>query len=300
VVTLLLGMTAGLAVFILLGPGAPPGRPGRLARLYARMGAVTPTGPSRAGRGPWVRRLPVKPLVRLLRQAVGRGYRDKVQRHLRIAGLADTHTVDDILGMKVAAMLLCGMYALLMYLKGRDGLLAAFILGLTMLGYVYPDVWLAAKARRRQEQVRRELPAFLSALAVALEAGLTLMPAIAEVTRERPGALASELRLAVDLYERSMPPGEALERIALQVEVSELTVTLTSLQQAFAKGSGHVVATVRDQATEAWRKRRGQAEALAQTASVKLLMPIALLALPGFMIFLLGPAVLEVIDYVLK
>jgi tight adherence protein C len=165
---------------------------------------------------------------------------------------------------------------------------------------MYPDVWLASKARKRQEQIRRELPAILSALAVALEAGLNLMAALAEVTRERSGALAFELRQAVDLYERGLAPADALERVAVRLEVSEFTVTLTGLMQAFAKGSGHVVSAVRTQAAEAWQKRKRRAEAMAQTASIKLFMPIALLALPGFMIFLLGPAVLEVIDYLLK
>lgn len=294
-----LGLMAGCAIFLLLGPGPMPGRPTPLSRLYAKLGASrVRTAP--AARPPWVRKLPVTPLVAILRQTFTPHFRAKLERQLRIARLDATHTYDDVLAMKVAAALACGLYAVLMYLKGRDPYLAAFMTGLAAMGFMYPDVWLAAKAGRRQGQIRRELPAFLSALAVALEAGLNLMGAIAEVTRDRQGALAFELRQAVELYERGLSPAEALERVALRLEVSEFTVTLTGLMQAFAKGSGHVVSTVRTQAAEAWQKRKRRAEAMAQTASIKLFMPIALLALPGFMIFLLGPAVLEVIDYLLK
>lgn len=295
----LLSLLAGVAIFLVLGPGPMPGRPTPLSRLYARLGA-TPIRTSPAVRAPWVRKLPLGPLVALLRQSYPARLREKMERQLRISRLDATHTYDDILAMKVAAVLACGFYGALIYIKGRDPLLAGFLGLLGAMSFMYPDVWLASKARKRQEQIRRELPAFLSALAVALEAGLTLMAAIAEVTRERQGALAFELRQAVDLYDRGLSPAEALERVALRLEVSEFTVTLTGLMQAFAKGSGHVVGTVRTQAAEAWQKRKRRAEAMAQTASIKLFMPIALLALPGFMIFLLGPAVLEVIDYLLK
>lgn len=294
-----LGFLAGVAIFLLLGPGPMPGRPTRLSRLYAKLGA-TPVRATPTARPPWVRKLPLAMLVALVRQTYPLRFRERMVRQLRTSRLDATHTYDDIIAMKVVGALASGFYAVLMYLKGRDPYLAAFMASLAAMGFMYPDVWLASKARQRQEQIRRELPAFLSTLAVALEAGLNLMAAIAEVTRGRQGALAFELRQAVDLYERGLAPADALERVALRLEVSEFTVTLTGLMQAFAKGSGHVVSTVRTQATEAWQKRKQRAEAMAQTASIKLFMPIALLALPGFMIFLLGPAVLEVIDYLLK
>lgn len=297
---LLLGLLAGTVVFLLLGPGPMPGRPTPLSRLYAKLGAVPSVRSTPTARPPWVRKLPLKPLAALVGQAYPARWRERMERQLRISRLDATHTYDDVLAMKVAATLACGFYATLMYLKGRDPYLAAFMTGLAAIGFMYPDVWLASRARKRQEQIRRELPAVLSALAVALEAGLNLMAALAEVTRERQGALAFELRQAVELYERGLAPADALERVALRLEVSEFTVTLTGLMQAFAKGSGHVVSTVRTQAAEAWQKRKRRAEAMAQTASIKLFMPIALLALPGFMIFLLGPAVLEVIDYLLR
>ncbi|HEY3366952.1 MAG TPA: type II secretion system F family protein [Symbiobacteriaceae bacterium] len=297
---LFLGLLAGLAVFLVLGPGASPGRPTRLSRLYARLGALPPPAVRSGSMAPWVRKLPLRPLVSLLRGWLGAPYREKVERLLRVARLDETHTYDDMLGMKIAAGLSCGSYALMMYLKGHDPLLGLFLALLGGLGFLYPDNWLASKARRRQEAIRRELPAFLSALAVGLEAGLNLMAAVDEVTRDRQGTLARELRRAVEQYERGLSPAEALERVALRLEVSELTVTLTGLLQAVAKGSGHVVGTVRRQAAEAWEKRKRRAEAMAQTASIKLFLPIALLALPGFMIFLLGPAVLEVLQYFMK
>lgn len=297
---LLLGLLAGGAVLLLLGPGPHPNRPTPLARLYTKMGALpTPAAATPGGKPPWVRKLHLAPLVALIRPFFSSRYQAKNERYLRIARL-DGYTPDDILAMKLTFLLACAFYAGLMFLKSRDGLLAGFLAGLGAMGFMYPDVWLAAKARRRQEQILRELPAFLSALAVALEAGLNLMGAVAEVTRDRRGALAGELRQAVDQYERGMPAAEALERVALRLEVPEFTVTLTGLIQAFAKGSGHVVSTVRSQASEAWQKRRRKAESLAQTASIKLFLPIALLALPGFLVFLLGPAVLEVMDYFLR
>lgn len=296
----LIGVLAGATVLTLLWPGPRPGAPTRLSRLYTSLEGVPATRCRPVDRPPWVRKMPVQPLVSLLRAALSSRYRDYIQRLLRISRLERTHTYEDILAMKVTYVLITCFYFGLILAKRPDPALVIFVLFLATPAYLQPDMWLKAKAQRRQEQIRRELPAILSALAVALEAGLHLMGAVAEVCRDRQGVLAEELRTAVDRHERGVGTAEALEGMAQEVEVAELTMALTGLLQAFAKGSGHVVRAVREQAGEAWRVRKRRAEMLAQTASVKLFLPIALLALPGFMIFLIGPAVLEVVGYFMK
>lgn len=297
----LLGLLTGGALLLLLAPGPAPCRPTRLDRLYGELGApAARKATNQSSSAPLVRKLPVKPLVAALRPLLSSRYRHQVERLLRLGGLMQTHTYDDVLGMKIAAALACWLYVGLIMLKRPDPLLGLFLGTLGVLGFFGPDSWLKRKARLRQEQVRRELPSLLSATAIALEAGLHLMNALAEATRDRSGVLARELQQAVAQYERGTTPADALERVAAQLEVAELTVTLTGLLQAFDKGSGHVVETVRAQATEAWQRRKRQAETLAQTASVKLFLPLALLALPGFIIFLLGPALLEVVDFIMR
>jgi tight adherence protein C len=294
----LIGVLAGAAVLTALWPGPKPGSPTPLTRLYARLGAIPRPRRQTLDKPPWVRKMPVQPFVTVLRSVMPGRYRDNVQRLLRISRLA--HTYEDILAMKISYVLLGWFYIGLILLKKPDPVLGVLLGVMAIPAFLYPDMWLKGKAQRRQEQVRRELPAILSAVAVALEAGLHLMGAIAEVVRDRPGVLAEELRRAVEQTERGVPMVEALEALTRELEVSELTMVMAGLLQAFAKGSGHVVKTVRTQAAEAWQVRKRRAESLAQTASVKLFLPIALLALPGFMIFLLGPAVLEVVGYFIK
>jgi len=294
-----IGAMAGIVVLALLWPGPKPGSATPLTRLYARLGAIPQMTRQDQHRPPWVRKMPVKPFVSVLRSVVPGRYRENTLRLLRIARLGN-HTYDDLLAMKISYVLMVWFYIGLILLKRPDPLLGAFLGLMAVPAFLYPDMWLKAKAQRRQEQVRRELPAILSAIAVALEAGLHLTGAIAEVVRDRPGVLAEELRRAVELTERGVPTGDALEALTKEVEVTELTMVTAGLLQAFSKGSGHVVKTVRAQAAEAWQIRKRRAESMAQTASVKLFLPIALLALPGFMIFLLGPAVLEVVGYFIK
>lgn len=292
----LIALMAGLVVLILLWPGPMPGRPTKLSRLYARLGS-TARAERRTEGTPWVRKVPVQPFVVLLRSVMSARYRERIERMLQISRLGRTHTYGDILAMKAALACLPLFYVVLALLKGADPFSYGSILLMVPIAFMYPDSWVGTRARKRQEQIQRELPAVLSAMAVALEAGLHLTGAVAEAVRERQGALAEELREAVDLCERGVPIAEALEQVTRRVEVTELTVVTAGLLQAFAKGSGQVVKAVRSNATEAWLQRKRKAENLAQTASVKLFLPIALLALPGFMIFLLGPAVLEIVHY---
>lgn len=292
----LIGLMAGLVVLILLWPGPMPGRPTALSRLYARLGGVV-RARAAAGSVPWVRKVPVGPLVVPLRSLMSARYRENTERLLRISRLDRTHSYDDILAMKVALVLLPLFYTIAAMAKGANAFTLGCLLLMLPVTFIYPDSWVATRARKRQHMVRRELPAILSALAVALEAGLHLMGAVGEVVRDRKGFLAEELSEAVDLSERGVPAAQALELITRRLEVPELTMVTAALLQAFAKGSGQVVKAVRTQANEAWLQRKRRAETLAQTASVRLFLPIALLALPGFMIFLLGPAVLEIIGY---
>ena len=295
--TFLLGLMAGAAVFLVCSSGSHPRRQTGLGRLYTKLGAAPHHTPSSISRVPWVRRLPPAPVVALIKPFLPARYQEKTRRLLRVSRLEETHTYDDIVAMKAAYALACWFYVALLMIKRPDPLLGVFLGSLGVLGFAAPDGWLRNRARHRHEAIQRELPSVLSAVAIALEAGLHLMSAIGEACRDRPGVLAAELRRAVEQYERGAPAVEALERVATELEVAEVTVALSTLIQAFAKGSSHVVKTVRSQAAEAWQKRRRRAEGLAQTASVRLFLPLALLALPGFLIFLLGPAVLEVIDY---
>lgn len=296
-VPLLLGLLTGAAVALALAPGARPGAVTSLQRLYARLGAPTPAPAAAKSRRPWVRQLPLGSLVALVQPCLSPVYKERTQQRLQIARLAATYTAADIVAMKLAAVLGGGLYAALLAVKEGSAWLAAVLAAMVLLAFVWPDAWLAGKARRRQEQIRRSLPAMLSALAVALEAGLGPMAALGEVSRQRQGPLAEELRQAVELYQRGLSPAAALESVTRRLEVAELTVALSGLVQSFQKGSGQVVSTVRAQAAEAWQKRRRQAEALAQTASVKLFLPLALLALPGALVFLLGPAVLQMLEF---
>lgn len=297
---LILGLLAGAAVFLVLGPGRIPGRPTPLTRLYARLGAPAEAGNPPQHGVPWVRKIPVRLLVVGLRSVMSQRYRESIERHLRISRLTRTYTYEDVLAMKVTSVAIVWFYLGLILLKRPDPVLGVFLALMGVPAFFYPDTWLRGRAQRTQDGIRRDLPAFLSALAVALEAGLHLMSAVGEVTRDRRGTLGEELREAVELTERGMGAGEALEMVARELEVPELTMVLSGLVQAFAKGSGHVVQTVRNQASEAWLQRKRRAESLAQTASVRLFLPIAFLALPGFMIFMIGPAVLEVIGYFMR
>lgn len=296
---LIAALGAGLLVALSLLPEPyVPLASRRLRRALAEMGrdpVPRPTG--RLGLLPrLLLRLPVAALGRWLARLAPAGYRQAVERRLLLARLQDELTFAGFLQVKAAAALLLSAYFLLLALRA-GGLLWWLTLAMAYLGAFVPDQWLFRQVGRRQRQIGRELPATLSALAITTEAGLLLGTAVAEVGRGRSGVLAEELRWAADQMRLGVPQGAALEAMAARCQVPELTLVIAALVQSFEKGSRQVVATLRSQAAEAWAARRRRAEELAQQASIKLFLPLVLMVFPAIMIFLLGPAVLSLIQF---
>jgi len=162
------------------------------------------------------------------------------------------------------------------------------------IGFVLPDWDLDRRARLRRGLVLMELPTILDMLTLATSAGMALEQALEEVARHSEGVVAQELRLVareLALGQRRNLP-EALSALAERLGTREIEHILGRMSAAYEQGlplgpalSAHA---------QALRERqRLHIVEEGGKASVRMLLPVALLILPALFVVVLVPAAAE-------
>ncbi|QQE74757.1 type II secretion system F family protein [Brevibacillus composti] len=239
-------------------------------------------------------------LLATLRIRIRPKQRKDIQVKLIHAGLSENWTVENFVSVQVACALLAALYFL--FLGWASGQPDYYLLALAVgpLGYLLPQQWLKSRIKRRQESIRRELPHLLNAVAIMCEAGLHLFPALREVSTRQKGVLAQELLIVASDVSYGVGQIEALEKMADRCQVEEVSRFVSALSQTIERGAGGITAVLRQQASEVWEDRKKKAQKLGAEASLKLFLPLLLLAFPAMTIFILGPVFIELFRFVLN
>lgn len=138
---------------------------------------------------------------------------------------------------------------------------------------------------RREAPVRaREVVDIARLVSIGLSAGLPLHASLSHAAEETTGRAAAELD---DLLRRARSRGLALALVETAGPLAELCTRLARSQITGAPMGEAVAAFVRSRGAEL---RAAQLER-SRTLPVKLIVPIALLLLPGFLALVVGPAV---------
>ena len=171
------------------------------------------------------------------------------------------------------------------------------VLPVAFAGYVFPTEYLGWLGRRRQAQLRRELPDFL-ALVRPLAERHTLERAVADVAEALHRAtggrnlLASQVRSAVAAYGTGVDLYAALRDVAAAADLEELDELAGSLAQArhLGKGVGDVLAEHERGLRDGERNRLLGA---ASTVQPKLAAILAGVYLPEFVLLIVVPLFLS-------
>lgn len=172
---------------------------------------------------------------------------------------------------------------------------------LAFLGLYLPNVWIAAKADRRQQALLIAMPDALDLMLVCVEAGLGIEAAFDRVGREmtRSHPLLAEMLGTVVLELRAGRSREdALRRMADRAGVDEVRAFATLLIQSGKLGSS-IADTLRIYASEMREKRRLRAEEKAHRLPVLISLPLVGCLLPVMIGVLMLPAVIRVIRVML-
>jgi Flp pilus assembly protein TadB len=145
-------------------------------------------------------------------------------------------------------------------------------------------------ARRRRDELDRDLPTAVHLLAACLAAGSATTTAIAEVADALPGAVADELRLVGRRLELGVGPDTVWHELADHPQ-------LGPLGRAFARAhrSGASVATVAlSLADELTARSRARTDELARSVEVRAAAPLGVCFLPAFVLLGVVPMVVGV------
>ncbi|MGH3103584.1 MAG: type II secretion system F family protein [Gaiellaceae bacterium] len=158
--------------------------------------------------------------------------------------------------------------------------------------FVLPDFVLSARASRRKEQVRADLPDALDLLMVSVEAGLGFDAAIVKLTDHTDGPLAQEFSLTLNEMRMGESRQEALKRMADRVPAPEVAAFARAIIQSDQLGMS-LGRILRVQAADSRLRRQAAAEERAMKAPIKMLFPTVLFIFPAMFVVILGPAFLN-------
>src|SRR3954451_13269998 len=175
---------------------------------------------------------------------------------------------------------------------GSVGFLLAIVLA--VLGFMAPDLAVAARARSRREAVRAELPDTLDLLAVSVEAGVGFDGAVGEVTEHMDGALSEELALVLGEMRVGEIRQDALKKLGERVPAPELSAFVRAIIQADQLGIS-LGRILRVQAADTRLRRQAAAEERAMKAPIKMLFPTVVFIFPAMFLLVLGPAMMNLL-----
>lgn len=224
----------------------------------------------------------------------------ELSRELLQAGYYRPSARNDFLALRNALMIgvviLC--LALVAYVGPQNQELALRLVigGLVMAAICWsvPRLILRAQARARVNRIRRGLPFALDMTTMCLTGGLSLRDALGHVSRE---IFYSHPDLAVELLivreQSDMSSLEhAVRQFAARMNIPEVSALAALLTHSERLGTD-VVVSLRDYADSLRLKWRQTADEQSNKVGLKLLLPLTLCLLPAAMIFIWGPAIVE-------
>lgn len=237
----------------------------------------------------------------LARRLLGLGQRltpddaaQRIRKSLDMAGNPPGWDIDRVIGFKMVGFFgllsagFLGSWALGFSTPAR----LVLCVGLALLGYFAPNLWLRQRAAGREDQIRREVADALDLLTISVEAGLAFDAALSRVAKNSEGPLAEEFARVLQEMQIGMGRGEALRALGDRTKLPELRGFVTAMIQADAFGIP-IGQVLRVQSKEMRVKRRQLAEEKAAKLPVKILFPVMFFILPVLFIVVMGPAAIN-------
>ncbi|AGA65271.1 Type II/IV secretion system protein TadC, Flp pilus assembly [Liberibacter crescens BT-1] len=170
------------------------------------------------------------------------------------------------------------------------------------IGFYAPNIFISNLTSKRQAAIKRVWPDALDLMLICVESGLALdhsLRRVAEEIASQSAPLAEEILITT--AELSFLPERqtAFENFANRTQLDCVRTLVQSLIQADRYGTS-IGQSLRVLAEEGRTERMTEAEKKAAALPPKLTVPMIIFFLPVLMMIILGPAILNVMDYYKK
>jgi tight adherence protein C len=221
---------------------------------------------------------------------------EQLRRDLTMAGLLDTLTLIDFLGLRFLVGAGCSALAFTLAAMNRP-LFSALLMavGGFMIGLYLPNFWLRDRISKRQKVIQRALPDALDRMSICVDAGLGFEAAIQKVAADWDNELGRELRRVIGEIRLGVQRAEALHHLVDRTGVADIGSFVAVLVQADRLGVA-IRDVLHTQSVQMRIRRRQRAEEAANAAPIKMLIPMALFIFPAMFAVILGPAIPRILS----
>lgn len=234
----------------------------------------------------------VRWLGRRVRGWLSESQRQYLDRQIEVAGDVLGLLPEELLALNLMTVVAgAALGAVLGALSGLSHLGTALGTGYGAVGL---HLWVSNTAAARLKGISRGLPHAIDLLALSVGAGLDLPGAIAQVIAKSGDAeapLIEELSLVLKSLHLGRTRRQALEEFARRVPCDAVHEFVNATVQAEQRGTP-VATVLQIQASVARQRRSTRAEEVAAKASVRLLLPLALVFL-SVLILVVAPVVVK-------
>ncbi len=230
-------------------------------------------------------------------------YSSDLRKNLLRAGIRNKEAMVIFLLCKLVLPLALFLWALLLTAGMGVGehkplIKILLLLGLPLVAFALPGIWLKNSIQKREEALRKGLPDGFDLLVICAESGLGLDAAMDRVAREivlSQPVLAEEI--GITAVELGFLPDRrvALQGFADRVQLPSIRALVNTLVQSEKYGTP-LAQALRVLSAEMRDERMMKAEEKAAKLPATLTVPMILFILPTLFIVLLGPAIIQVMD----
>jgi len=225
-------------------------------------------------------------LARLAQGAGRRAAPADLHARLAAAGTPLGLGVSDVMALKAAGAAAGLLLALPVATLAPGRLGIALALAAPVAGFRAPDVALRRRARARAARVRAELADVAELLRVAVEAGLPVGRALAEVGRRLPGGLlGAEFGAAAARMELGEPRERALALLLERCPVDGVATLAAAIGRSDRHGAP-LAPALADLAAEARAQQARELHDGAARAAPKIQLVVALVLVPAVMLLM--------------
>ncbi len=222
---------------------------------------------------------------------------EQTRHKLDLAGNPNNWSATEFYGIRgLSTLLLAALgLAVTMLVESSLGQKIFLTVGMGLLGFFLPVLWLNSRIRRRQNEIIRTLPDALDLLTISVEAGLPFDGAMQRVAEKWNNELSRAFGRMLNEMRIGKSRRDALRDMADRIEVPDVTSFVAALIQADQLGIS-IAKVLRIQSEQMRIRRRQRAEEKAHQAPVKMLIPMTFLIFPTILIVIFGPALLVLKD----